>query len=52
MNYVYADIRNRYIERTAAPAGGPIQTPRKPTAYGVRAKHSKRKKLPGPASIR
>jgi hypothetical protein len=45
MKYARADIRSRYTEPTAATAGTPIQTTKKPTAFGVSAKHSKREKL-------
>jgi hypothetical protein len=34
----------------AATAGGPIQTQKKPTAFGVSAKHSKSEKLLMPVS--
>jgi hypothetical protein len=45
MKCAFADIRNRYTELMAARARGPIQTPKKLTAFGASAKHSKRKKL-------
>jgi hypothetical protein len=48
--FAFADIRSRCIEPTAAMAGGPIQTPKKPTAFGVSAKHSKSEKLLTPVS--
>jgi len=41
----FAGIRNRYTEHTAARARGPIQTPRKPIAFGASARHSKNPKL-------
>jgi hypothetical protein len=45
MKCAFADICNRYTELMDARARGPIQTPKKPTAFGASAKHSKRKKL-------
>jgi hypothetical protein len=42
----FAGIRNRYTEHTAARARGPIQTPRKPIAFGASARHSRNPKLP------
>ena len=41
----FAGIRSRYIELTAATAGGLIQTLRKPNALAVSAKPSKWGKL-------
>ena len=48
--FACADIRSRCIEPTAATDGGPIRTPKKPTAFGVSAKHSKSEKLLTPVS--
>jgi hypothetical protein len=45
MKCAYADIRSHCTELTAAMAGRPIQTRRKPTAFSVSAKHSKNAKL-------
>ncbi len=45
MKFAFAGIRSRCTELMAARAPGPIQTQKKPTAFGASAKHSKRKKL-------
>ena len=50
MKFACADIRSRYTEPTVATPRSPIQTPKKPTAFGVSAKHSKSEKLLTPVS--
>jgi hypothetical protein len=45
MKFSFAVIRSRCTELTAATARIPIRTPKKKTAFGASAKHSKRKKL-------
>jgi len=46
----FAGIRNRYTRFTPALARVPIQTPKKPTAFGASAEHSKRRRLLTPHS--
>jgi len=45
MKCAFADTRIRYTKVTPAPARGPIQNQKDPTASGVSAEHLKRKKL-------
>jgi hypothetical protein len=45
MKFVFAGIRSRCTELTAATARIPIQTPKKPTVSSVIAKHFKNAKL-------
>lgn len=49
MKCASADIRSRFTERMAATGRSPIQTLKKPSAFSVSAKHSKRKKLRMPS---
>ena len=47
----FAGIRSRYIELTAATAGGLIQTQKRPSGFSVSAKHSKNEKLLTPNTV-
>jgi hypothetical protein len=51
MRFVRVGIRSRYIELTAATAGGLIPTPKRLSAFTVSAKHSKNEKLLTPSSV-
>jgi hypothetical protein len=51
MKFAFADIRSRFTELTAATAGGLIQTPKRPSAFSVSAKHSKNEKPLTPVSM-
>ena len=51
MRYAFAGIRSRYIELTAATAGGLILTQKRPTEFIANVKRSKREKLLTPSSV-
>jgi hypothetical protein len=51
MRFVRVGIRSRYIELTAATAGGLIPTPKRLSAFTVSARHSKNEKLLTPSSV-
>jgi hypothetical protein len=51
MKFAFADTRSRYTELTAATARYLIQTPKRPTAFSVSAKHSKKEKPLMPSEI-